>query len=301
MSHNRTESDLKPNLLSLPREIRDEIFHHLLVGDTQVKLPVTTSDPELAYLRLLREIKLSTRLETSPQLVCRQIRFEYLEAFSKSNSLRIVVRVFGTDTDLFHGVRKHLPAQIRANVQRCSVFIVWKPRWGNDIRTIPTLEESLSYLHGSLPALKDLEVEHRYFDVGDLGDDLDNDHLNLDRFYSIPDRLDVAKMHLTLSATTTLLSQDERYCLELHGYTLPDLEYLLKVECYVIWQFVQSWEPYAWNNLLPRAGSFFCYGEEKETMEQLEEAVTQKYRRRNKGFWGMPVEQSDYIPAEMGE
>jgi len=207
--------------------------------------------------------------------------------------------VFVTDTNLFHGVRKHLPAQIRTNIQQCSVFIVWKPRWGNEIRTVPTLQDSLEYLHKTLPALKTLEVEHRYFDVGDLGDDLDCGHLDLDEFYSIPERLDITNTKLTLSATTSLLSQDERYSLEPIGYSLPDLEYLLKVECYVIWQFVRSSEPYAWNDLFPRAGSFFCYGEERETMEQLEKAVTHKYR--NKGFWGTPVDQADYVPVEMGE
>lgn len=292
-------TDIEPHLLSLPRELRDEIFRYLLVGDTQVKLPVTTSDPELAYLRLLREIKLSTRLETSLQLVCHQLRSEYLETFSKSTSLRIVVRVFSTETNLFHGVRKHLPPQIRANIQQCSVFIVWKPRWENDIRTIPTLRESLQHLHETLPALKTLDVEHRYFDVGDLEDDLDGGHLDLDEFYGIPDRLDITNTKLTLSATTSLLSQDERYFMESAGFPLPDLEYLLKVECYVIWQFVRSSEPYAWNNLFPRAGSFFCLGEERETMEQLEQAVIHKYR--NKPFWGTPVDEADHVPVEMGE
>ncbi|GAB7343850.1 hypothetical protein MBLNU457_1818t1 [Dothideomycetes sp. NU457] len=270
-------TNIESHLLSLPRELRDEIFRYLLIGDTQVKLPVTTSDPELAYLRLLREIKLSTRLETSPQLVCHQLRSEYLETFSRITSVRVVVRVFSIDTNLFHGVRKHLPAQIRANIQQCSVFIIWKPRWGSELRTVPTLQTSLEHLHEALPALTTLDVEHRYFDVGDLEDDLHGSHLDLDEFYSIPERLHTTNTKLTLSATTTLLSQDEKYFLEPMG----DLEYLLKAECYVIWQFIRSSEPSAWNGLFPRAGSFFCYGEERETMEQLEKAVRHKYRTVN--------------------
>ena len=269
-----------PSLLDLPREIRDEIYRHLLAGTREIRLPTKISDNGLPYLPPVRGLSLTRSLVSNLHLACRQTRIEYLEAFFEKTSLKVSASVTGAEPNLFQDLSSNTQA-IRRQIQKCSLQVLWKPRTGFRRKAVTILREELPGLCKALPALKTLTIEFRFFDARDLKNEIRDGSFVLDELTRIPRELPIEKTTISLTALTKLLRQNRNHHFDVTARTLPDPEYYLTVETYVIWRFSPCSESYAWEGLFPYASSFTSCGEETETMEQLEQIITEKFYREH--------------------
>ena len=269
-----------PNLLDLPREIRDEIYGFLLDGPRDLPLPKVKTEYGMP-LPPLRALSLTKSPASSLHLTCRQLSVEYLQAVYDQTKLQVFVSVNGSEVRIFEDLYLYIPQHVRRQIRRCSLQVLWKPRTGIRKTAVQIMKENLPALCSSLLPLKEMAVEFRFFDARDLKNEIRDGSFVAEELTRLPQQLRVDKATMALTALTKLLRQSRNHHFDMSARTIPDPEYYLTVETYVVWRFSPCAEPYAWEGLFPYASSFASWGEETETMEQLERIITKKFQREH--------------------
>jgi len=274
-----------PNLLDLPREIRDEIYYHLLAGTREIRLSTRNPDntlPDVLHnLPPVRGLGLTRGLVSNLHLACRQTRIELFETFYEQTSLEISTSVTGIESNIFRELSSHVPQAVRRQIQKCSLQVLWKPRTGSRRNAVAILRAELPDLCKIFPRLKTLAIEVRFYDARDLKNEIRDGSFVPEQLARIPTELPIENAAISLTALTKLLRQNRNHHFDVTARTLPDPEYYLTVETYVIWRFSPCSEPHAWEGLFPYASSFTSWGQETETMEQLEQVITEKFNREH--------------------